>query len=593
MTLALQSPTLAATEHTMQLADGTNIFYRSWIPAVPTNKALVMFHRGHEHSGRLADVVAELGLEDVAVFAWDARGHGRSGGERGYAPSFAEMVRDVDAFMSHIRDVHGFDQRDTVVLAHSVGAVAVSTWVHDYAPRIRALVLATPAFKVKLYVPFAIPGLRLLQKLRRGKPSFVKSYVKATMLTHDEEQARRYDEDPLIARAIAVNVLLGMRDTARRVVDDAGAIRTPTLVLSGGSDWVVSTKEQRRFFNNLGSPKKAMRTYAGMYHDILHEKDRRLVLDEIARFVEEAFEDETTPAPLLDAHERGYTCDEHVRLARPLPSLSPRRVGFGIQKAAMNSLGRLSRGVRLGLSSGFDSGRTLDYVYANRASGALGLGRLIDRGYLDSIGWRGIRQRKVHLEEFLFRAIREVAAAGRPVRILDVATGAGRYVLDTIASMPELDIEALLRDFTPANLEEGRALARRMALDNVRYEQGDAFDEADVSAIDPAPNVGIVSGLYELFPDNDMVLASLRGLAAALARCDGPAYLVYTGQPWHPQLEMIGRVLTNRNGESWTMRRRTQEEMDDLVRAAGFEKIDMRIDDFGIFTVSLARIGMA
>jgi hypothetical protein len=114
-----------------------------------------------------------------------------------------------------------------------------------------------------------------------------------------------------------------------------------------------------------------------------------------------------------------------------------------------------------------------------------------------------------------------------------------------------------------------------------------------VSAIDPAPNVGIVSGLYELFPDNDMVLASLRGLAAALARCDGPAYLVYTGQPWHPQLEMIGRVLTNRNGESWTMRRRTQEEMDDLVRAAGFEKIDMRIDDFGIFTVSLARIGMA
>jgi hypothetical protein len=37
------------------------------------------------------------------------------------------------------------------------------------------------------------------------------------------------------------------------------------------------------------------------------------------------------------------------------------------------------------------------------------------------------------------------------------------------------------------------------------------------------------------------------------------------------------------------MRRRTQGEMDQLVTAAGFEKIDQRIDQWGIFTVSVAR----
>ena len=36
------------------------------------------------------------------------------------------------------------------------------------------------------------------------------------------------------------------------------------------------------------------------------------------------------------------------------------------------------------------------------------------------------------------------------------------------------------------------------------------------------------------------------------------------------------------------MRRRTQAEMDQLVSAAGFRKIDQRIDEWGIFTVSLA-----
>jgi hypothetical protein len=37
------------------------------------------------------------------------------------------------------------------------------------------------------------------------------------------------------------------------------------------------------------------------------------------------------------------------------------------------------------------------------------------------------------------------------------------------------------------------------------------------------------------------------------------------------------------------MRRRSQAEMDALVRAAGFEKLSQVIDRWGIFTVSVAR----
>ncbi|MNR67398.1 hypothetical protein D3C85_1913590 [compost metagenome] len=53
------------------------------------------------------------------------------------------------------------------VLAQSVGAVLIATWAHDYAPKVRCLVLASPAFKVKLYVPFARPGPKLM-RARRG-----------------------------------------------------------------------------------------------------------------------------------------------------------------------------------------------------------------------------------------------------------------------------------------------------------------------------------------------------------------------------------------------------------------------------------------
>ena len=100
----------------------------------------------------------------------------------------------------------------------------------------------------------------------------------------------------------------------------------------------------------------------------------------------------------------------------------------------------------------------------------------------------------------------------------------------------------------------------------------------------------MISGLYELFPDNAQVGRSLAGVADAVAP---GGYLVYTGQPWHPQLELIARALTShRQGQAWVMRRRTQAEMDQLVAAAGFVKRAQRIDAWGIFTVSLAeRVG--
>ena len=67
---------MEATERTFNSWDGTELFYRSWIPNKGTDKALLLFHRGHEHSDRWQETVDLLGLEGVAVFAWDARGHG-------------------------------------------------------------------------------------------------------------------------------------------------------------------------------------------------------------------------------------------------------------------------------------------------------------------------------------------------------------------------------------------------------------------------------------------------------------------------------------------------------------------------------------
>ncbi|MDR1076588.1 MAG: bifunctional alpha/beta hydrolase/class I SAM-dependent methyltransferase [Xanthomonadaceae bacterium] len=569
--------------------DGADLFYRHWAAKADNGsakRAIVLLHRGHEHSGRVGHLVDELELPDCEFFAWDARGNGRSPGERGDAPGFDALVRDLDCFIAHIRDHHGIAIEDIAVVAQSVGAVIAAAWVHDYAPSLRALALASPAFKVKLYVPFARPGLGLLYRMRGN--FFVNSYVKPRWLTHDRERIDSYLDDALVARPISARILLGLYATSDRIVADAQAITVPTQLLVSGADFVVHRGPQDRFFENLGAPVKERHLLPGFYHDTLGEKDRAQAVGKLRAFLSARFAEPVARTDLLDADRHGFTHDEAERLAWPPERWSLQDFRWRGVRAGLRLGGKLSEGIGLGLATGFDSGSSLDYIYRNQARGAGGLGRFVDRQYLDAIGWRGIRVRREHMNRTLREAMYLLRDAGLPVHVVDIAAGHGRYVLEALATRRDSADSILLRDFSDLNVRQGAALIQELgARDIARFEQGDAFDRDALAALEPKPTLAVVSGLYELFADNAMVRRSLEGIAAAMP---AGGYLAYTGQPWHPQLEFIARALTShREGVAWVMRRRTQQEMDQLVEAAGFRKVRQRIDQWGIFTVSLAQ----
>src|SRR3954470_12494931 len=319
---AMVLPLRPVEEGLFQTHDNAQLFYRFWpaISGLPRG-AVVLFHRGHEHGGRIAHLVDELDLPEFAFVAWDARGHGHSPGQRGYSPSLGASVRDVQSFIGHIASVHGIRPRDIAVIGQSVGAVLVATWAHDYAPDIRCMVLASPAFKVKLYVPFA----RLLLRLRYAVQGlfFVNSYVKAKFLTHDPERVRSYNADPLISRPIAANILLQLYEAADRIVADARAIIVPTQLLISGADWVVHAGPQHRFYERLGAPIKERHVLPGFFHDTFGEKDRAVAVHKARDFILARFAEPPGAPSLLDADRIGYTRDEADRLASPLPPMSP------------------------------------------------------------------------------------------------------------------------------------------------------------------------------------------------------------------------------------------------------------------------------
>lgn len=564
--------------------DGQQLHYKTWNVA-GSSKALVLLHRGHEHADRWDTAVPSLITPDTAIYAWEARGHGQSPGRRGHAAGFMEYVRDLDTFFHHLQRTHGMMPERTVVVAHSVGGVVGAAWVHDFAPRIAGLVLATPALEVNLIVPGALTGIRLMQKVK--KDATIKSYVRGSWLTRDANAAAVYDADKLISKDISAKILVDLFDTAKRVIRDAEVMDRPLLMFSAGADKVVKRKAADELYDNYGSDQKTHITLKGARHAIFHDLCRDEVCGAIKRFADRCIANFTPPRLEADLSHPA-TNDEYAALRKPLPSPSLKGLSYIIQRASLGTLGRLSEGIRIGHETGFDSGESLDYVYKNEAHGELGIGQVIDRGYLDAIGWRGIRQRRACMNQALRFGLRQARDSGLPMQLMDIAGGAGRYLLDVLED-PEFgfDLKVLCRDWSESALDTGRATAKQLGLtERITHVRGDAFDENSLASVEPKPSVAVVSGLYELFPENEKLQRSLRGLFSAVAP---GGWLIYTGQPWHPQVEMIARTLTNRDGQLWVMRRRPQGEMDALVEAAGFKKEKEWIDDFGIFTVSIAR----
>jgi len=566
--------------------DGAQLAYRHWSAVRPGNsrKAVVLFHRGHEHGGRISHLVDELLMPECDFFAWDMRGLGVSEGTRGYAEDIGELIRDIDAFVRHITSEYQIATSDISLVGQSVGAVLVAAYVHDYAPDIRAMVLAAPAFKVNLFVPFARQGLALWQQLRGT--FFVNSYVRPEMLTRDSERVASYKNDPLITRPIASNILLQLYETGERLVEDAAAIQVPTLVFVSGDDWVVDKDPQYRFAARLGGADSRLLELPGFRHDTLGEAERELAIAPLREFLQQQYAYRKAPKELRRADRNGYSAAKYHQLSQQ-PGRFAKLKWRGV-KVAVRAAAKLSDGYKLGLNTGFDSGATLDYVYRNKASGKTFIGRWIDRLYLDNIGWQGIRQRKVHLEQLIQEAIDQLGHQQNSARIMDIAAGHGRYLLDAIEPVRNSIGHLQLRDFSEANVEACQQQLEQRGLTSVaEVLQADAFDYRLLVGLAKQPNLVVVSGLYELFSDNCLVERSLAGISDLI---EEGGYLIYTNQPWHPQQELIARGLTSHRGnEPWVMRCRSQAEMDQLVTTAGFTKQAQLTDQWGIFSVSIAR----
>lgn len=235
-------------------------------------------HGYMEHGGRYSEVAERLAAHGLASTAVDVRGHGRSGGARGYVSRFDDYLDDLEAAWSVLDP-----SRPRFVLAHSFGALIAFDWVARRSPAVAGLVVTNPFLDLTLPPPAykrvlgAVAG-RAFPKLA------VPSGIPATAVSRDPAVVSAYANDPYVFGKATAGWFRELAPAQARV-RSLDAIPCPLLFVYSDADMVALPSANRALAERLSCPEKTVWFRAGEYHEVLNELDRAELHEQIATWL--------------------------------------------------------------------------------------------------------------------------------------------------------------------------------------------------------------------------------------------------------------------------------------------------------------------
>lgn len=266
-----------------QSRDGTQLHERAW-PAQGQPRAVVVIVHGYgEHIGRYDATALALGAAGFTVRGFDLRGHGQSGGTRGFCRRFGEYLEDLDAEIVRARG----ESLPLFLLGHSFGGLIAAHWALAHPSELTGLVLTSPFFGLAL----AVPGAKVLAGKIASKiyPSLaLPTGLKGADVSRDPEIQALYESDPLNNKNATARWFTETAAAQAELEQRAGEIKLPVLLIAGGADPVASTAQARRVFERLGAADKRLNVLDGQRHEVLNEllADRTRTVGEIAEWLQ-------------------------------------------------------------------------------------------------------------------------------------------------------------------------------------------------------------------------------------------------------------------------------------------------------------------
>jgi len=243
---------------------------------------VILVHGLGDHGGRLAHIGAALVEARFSVLTPDMRGSGRSDGQRGYAPSYDQLIDELDEWVAWTK---GLGAGAVVLYGQSMGAnLAARVALRRADGDLAGLVLSSPLLRLARRPPRW--KLVVGQFARRLSPRLsMHTGIVSDQLTADPELVAQVRADPLRHRRITPPVFFGMVESGEYILAHASQLTLPMLIMHGQLDSIASLEAGQELAERT-APHSRWVYWPGARHELHNDCDRAAVIATVIDWLE-------------------------------------------------------------------------------------------------------------------------------------------------------------------------------------------------------------------------------------------------------------------------------------------------------------------
>lgn len=272
---------------TFSTVDNLTLYGVDW--SVDHPKGLICLVHGYgEHCRRYDHVAQALNDAGYTMTSFDLRGHGRSGGERGYTPAYPNLMADIGRFLKLSRAK--FADLPTFLYGHSMGGNLSLNYLLRTRPDLTGAIITSPW--LALTTPPAAPLVSVNRWIGRfyQKIAITQSPYAGDVLSRDPVFDNAFEPDPLTHGVMSNALYDGVTRAAAWVQDHAADLSVPTLLMHGTGDKLTDFQATERFARAAPAELLTFRLWPDYYHELQNDIGKEAVLEVMVEWIEEQIE---------------------------------------------------------------------------------------------------------------------------------------------------------------------------------------------------------------------------------------------------------------------------------------------------------------
>ena len=241
---------------------------------------LLLIHGYAEYAARYHHFVEILNEQGISVYTFDLRGHGKSEGLTAYIRKMEDVLSDVDRIIDHYELAN-----KAFIMGHSLGGLIATRYVLSRNQnQFKGLITSAAALAID---PDLSPFLQKLAPILGILfPKLKTEKLDISTLTRSPDILQAYENDPLVYReGTRARTGAEMLKTIKQIPGLFSKLEIPLLAMHGSDDRTTMPHGTQALYDNAKSADKKLKIYDGLFHELVNEPEREVVMKDIYTWI--------------------------------------------------------------------------------------------------------------------------------------------------------------------------------------------------------------------------------------------------------------------------------------------------------------------